>query len=322
MKPVIILIGPTAVGKTEYALEIAKNINGEIISADSMQIYKYMDIGSAKPTKAELEVVKHYLVDEIDPRVPFSVADYQQLAFKYIKEVLDHGKIPIVSGGTGLYVNSLIYKMNFSALPSADDLRKKLEDQALVYGNEYLHDQLKKIDTATAERIHPNNVKKVIRALEVYYMSGEVVKDFSESFIKNTDYNYIVIGLIREREALYNRINQRVDILIKNGLVEEVQLLVSMGLNEADISMKGIGYKEIIDYLNGVYSLDEAITLIKRNTRRYAKRQITWFKRYTDIKWYHLSTSSFKEDMISDILTYIKFQSETQGGNFKNENNA
>lgn len=308
MKTAVILVGPTAVGKTEYAVEIAKDLEGEIISADSMQIYKYMDIGSAKPTEQEMKTAKHYLVGEIDPRKPFSVADYQKIAKKYIRQILNSGKIPVVSGGTGLYVNSLIYEMNFSAAPSADNLRKTLQDEAARFGNEYLHDKLKKIDEAAALRIHPNNVKKVIRALEVYYISGETIKDFSESFIKTTDYDYIVIGLTRERAELYNRINRRVENIMEKGLIEEVRRLVSMGLTEDDISMKGIGYKEIIRYLNKDCSLEEAVASIKRNTRRYAKRQITWFKRYPDIMWYNLSNYSFKEDAINDILRYIKSQ--------------
>ena len=307
-EPVIIFVGPTAVGKTEVSIEIASEIQGEIISADSMQIYKYMDIGSAKPTQEEIKDIPHYLIDEIDPSKPFSVSDYQKLAKQYIKQVVDKGKVPVVAGGTGLYVNALLFKMDFSSMPSDTGFRDKLEKEAEEYGNEHLHNRLKSIDTQLAERIHPNNVKKVIRAIEVYEQTGEIIKEFEESFIPNEDYKYILIGLTRDREELYDRVNKRVDILIKNGLVEEVQGLIHRGLTEENISMKGIGYKEVIGYLHREYDLEHAIWLIKRNTRRYAKRQLTWFKRYNDIKWYNLSEYSYKKDIINDILLNIKPQ--------------
>ncbi len=307
-EPVIIIVGPTAVGKTDVSIEIASEIQGEIISADSMQIYKYMDIGSAKPTQEEIKDIPHYLIDEIDPSKPFSVSDYQKLAKQYIKQVVDKGKVPVVAGGTGLYVNALLFKMDFSSMPSDTGFRDKLEKEAEEYGNEHLHNRLKSINAQLAERIHPNNVKKVIRAIEVYEQTGEIIKEFEESFIPNEDYKYILIGLTRDREELYDRVNKRVDILIKNGLVEEVQGLIHRGLTEENISMKGIGYKEVIGYLHHEYDLEHAIWLIKRNTRRYAKRQLTWFKRYNDIKWYNLSEYSYKKDIINDILLNIKPQ--------------
>lgn len=305
-RKVIFIAGPTAVGKTKYAIEIAKAFHGEIISADSMQIYKYMDIGSAKPTGEELAQAKHYLVDEIDPRDEFSVAEYQVLAKKYIERVFQEGKTPVVSGGTGLYLNSLLYDMDFSVMPKQDGLRKQLEMEAKQYGAEHVHNRLKALDNAAAERIHPNNLKKVIRAIEVFETTGEGIRDFEESFVPTIDYGCILIGLTREREELYRRIDERVDQLIKAGLVNEIEFLLGKGLTENSISMKGIGYKEIISYLHGEYDLDEAVRLVKRNTRHYAKRQLTWLRRYPDMIWFNLSDYETEEKALSAILEAIR----------------
>lgn len=307
-KNVIFITGPTAIGKTLYAIELAKAINGEIISADSMQIYKYMDIGSAKPSAEELQAVKHYLVDEIDPREDFSVAEYQKIAKKYINKILDMGKVPIISGGTGLYINSLLYDMDFSVMPKQDSLRQELEEEARLHGNDYIHNKLLELDEEAASRIHPNNVKKVIRAIEVTKCSGEGMSDFSQSFVKTKDYNSILICLTRDREELYDRINMRVDILIQSGLVEEIKGLLEMGLTEENISMKGIGYKEILRYLSGEYDLEEGIRLVKRNTRHYAKRQLTWFRRYNEAEWINLSHYNSKEAVIDAINGVILCQ--------------
>lgn len=303
---IVIIVGPTAVGKTEYAIKTAENLDGEIVSADSMQIYKYMNIGSAKPTKEELSRVKHYLVDEIDPGTPWSVAEYQRLAKKYINDILINNKLPIVSGGTGLYVNSIIYDMDFSEIERQTDLRDQLEKDADTYGNRYVHDMLYRLDPEAAERIHPNNLKKIIRAIEVARLSGHGIPQFSKSFRKTNDYDCIIIGLIRDRKILYERIEKRVDLLIEAGLFEEVGNLLRMGLSEDSISMKGIGYKEIIGCLKGEYDRDEAIRLIKRNTRRYAKRQITWFKRYPDIKWFEISNEEKKDETFEAIIAYLE----------------
>lgn len=303
---IIIIAGPTAVGKTKYAIEIAKNINGEIISADSMQIYKYMDIGSAKPTAKEMSEIKHYLVDEVDPRQPFSVAEYQILAKEYIKEIFSLEKTPVISGGTGLYINSLLYNMDFSTMPRQVGFREKLENDAIIYGNEYVHNKLRKLDEQAADRIHPNNLKKVIRALEVLEVAGGRIREFEESFIKTLDYDCILIGLTRDREILYQRIDERVDIIFNAGLVNEVKSLLNKGLTEANISMKGIGYKEVIAYLNGEYELDEAIRIVKRNTRHYAKRQLTWLRRYTDMKWFNISMFDNENDALISIFDYLK----------------
>ncbi len=309
-KQIIIIAGPTAVGKTEYAIETAKAINGEIVSADSMQLYKYMDIGSAKPSKEEMSQVKHYLVDEIDPREKFSVAQYQKLAKGAIREIFDKGKIPVVSGGTGLYINSLMYEMDFAAPPSDESLRKELEDAAKVKGVDYLHSMLTELDADAAARIHPNNVKKVIRAIEAA-RNGNKVKSFDQSMVPVADYNVLLAGLTRDRAELYERINNRVDILIEKGLIEEVSSLMQMGLGYNDISMKGIGYKEIICSLEGKYPIEEAVELIKKNTRHYAKRQLTWLRRYENIKWFNLSSYEDKTSAMGDILKWLKTNKRT-----------
>lgn len=304
MNKIIIVCGPTAVGKTKYAIEIAKAFNGEIISADSMQLYKHMDIGSAKPTQEELAQVKHYLVDEVDPKEMFSVAEYQKRAKLAIKNVFLNGKTPVVSGGTGLYVNSLIYDMDFSIQPLSTDYRKDLEKLANEKGNEFVHGLLAEKDKDAAERIHPNSVRRVIRALEMIHL-GDKVKPFEASFVKTNDYSYVIIGLSRNREEMYDRINERVDILLKKGLVAEVRGLLDMGLTETDISMKGIGYKEIIGYLKGEYDLEFAIDLVKKNSRHYAKRQMTWFKRYENINWFNLSEYKNDELAIEEIIEWL-----------------
>lgn len=303
-RKIIILCGPTAVGKTKYAIEAAKTFDGEIVSSDSMQLYKYMDIGSAKPTPEELSQIKHYLVDQVDPREAFSVAEYQKLAKEAIEEIFDKGKTPIISGGTGLYVNSLIYDMDFARPPVSSEYRTTLEKQAVEQGNDFVHQLLRKKDPVAADRIHPNSVRRVIRALEIIEL-GEAVKPFEQSFIKTSDYEYILIGLTRDREELYARINQRVDLLIEAGLVDEIKGLLAMGLTENNISMKGIGYKELIGHLNGDYNLEFAVDLIKKNTRHYAKRQMTWFKRYEDIHWITISDFENDEQAIEEMKKWL-----------------
>ncbi len=303
MRRIIVICGPTAVGKTEYSIRIAKRIDGEIVSADSMQLYKYMNIGSAKPTAEELAQVPHHLVDQIDPREPFSVALYQSMAKSAIRDIFDRGKTPVISGGTGLYINSLIYEMDFSAPPGDLAYRKELEFLAEEQGKEAVYQILKYESPDTAERIHPNNLKKVIRALEVIKESGKSIKSFEESFVPVKEYRVSLIGLSRTREELYSRINDRVDEFMKQGLLEEVLFLLNSGLTYEDISMKGIGYKELLQYLNGEYSLERAITLVKQNTRHLAKHQMTWFKRYENMKWFDLSDGN---DPLEEMLEWLK----------------
>lgn len=304
-RKIIVICGPTAVGKTEYAIETALKVNGEIVSCDSMQLYKYMDIGSAKPTAEEQARVKHYLVDEIDPAQAFSAAKYQALAKKAIEEIFAKEKTPVIAGGTGLYLNALLYDMDFSAPPRNDAYREQLYREADEFGPEYLHEKLANADPDAANRIHPNNIKKVVRALEAAE-EGKKVRDFSKDLQPTADYDAILIGLTRNREELYDRINRRVDLLIKRGLLEEVRELLAKGLTEGDISMKGIGYKEIIAYYHGQYSLQEAIDLVKKNTRHYAKRQLTWFKRYKEMKWFNISEYDSDADCLKEIFQWLE----------------
>ena len=307
MRQIIVVAGPTAVGKTKYAIEIAKAFDGEVVSCDSMQLYKYMDIGSAKPTAEEQAQVKHWLVDEIDPKDSFSVARYQEMAKACIEDIFSRGKTPVIGGGTGLYLNSLLYEMDFSNAPQDDELRQTLENEAELFGPEYLHNKLKEADPVAADRIHPNNVKKVIRALEGA-ISGNTITDFKNCQEKCKDYDTILIGLTRNRAELYDRINLRVDIMVEHGLFEEVEGLLQMGLEEADISMKGIGYKEIIEYFDGLYTKEEAIDLIKKNSRHLAKRQLTWFRRYDDMTWFDINNYENDEAAIEDIIQWVQAQ--------------
>ncbi|KPI52046.1 tRNA delta(2)-isopentenylpyrophosphate transferase [Clostridioides difficile] len=303
--PLIILTGPTAVGKTDLSIKLAKDMNAEIISADSMQIYKYMDIGSAKVTEEEMQGVKHYLIDEVKPDYPFSVSEFQQRAKKYIYEINQKGKSVLVTGGTGLYLNSLIYNMDFAKSDANNELRDELQNQLDEKGIDYMHDRLKSLDEEAANRIHKNNTKRVIRALEVC-LSGKKMNDFSSDLKFNEEYEPIIIVLNRNREHLYERINMRVDIMLENGLVEEVKKLLSMGFKKDMISMQGIGYKEILKYLDGEYTYEEAIEIIKRDSRRYAKRQITWFKRYEIAKWFDLDKYESIDTLKNEIILYIK----------------
>ena len=307
MRKLIAVAGPTAVGKTKYAIETAKAFNGEIVSCDSMQLYKYMNIGSAKPTPDEQAEVKHWLVDEIDPKEPFSVARYAQMAKAAIEDIFSRGKTPVIEGGTGLYLNSLLYEMDFSGASVDTELRDTLLNEAELFGPEYIYNKLKEADPKAAERIHPNNVKKVIRALEGA-ISGKNIVDFKNCQEKCKDYDTILIGLTRNRPELYDRINQRVDIMIEEGLFHEVEELLEMGLDESDISMKGIGYKEIIGYFDGLYGQKEAIELIKKNSRHLAKRQLTWFRRYEDTKWFNLSEYESDEAAVGEIIGWVQTQ--------------
>lgn len=305
MDRIIVISGPTAVGKTKYAIEVAKSLNGEIVSCDSMQLYKFMNIGSAKPTSYEKSQVVHHLVDVIDPRDDFSVAIYQKMAKEAIFKILNKGKTPIISGGTGLYLNSLLYDMDFSGVEEDKEYREYLEKLAELKGPEYVHSLLKDVDSKGYERIHPNNLKKVIRALEGA-KTGNKINDFRSVIKKTTDYEPILICLNRNRDELYNRINLRVDLMLEEGLIDEVRGLLNMGLKDSDISMKGIGYKEIISYLNGEISIEEATDLIKKNTRHLAKRQVTWFKRYKEMKWFNLSDFKNDEAGILEVLKWLR----------------
>lgn len=301
-KRLLIITGPTAVGKTDISITLANRLKGEIISADSMQIYKNMDIGTAKPSSEEKRGIIHHLIDIIYPDESFSVAEFQKLAKNKIDNLILNKKLPIIVGGTGLYINSIIYDMDFTQSVSNWELRETLQEEAKNMGNEYVHDKLKKIDPGLANKIHPNNVKKVIRAIEVYYETGNKIGDFSKDITLNDEYEFFLVGLTMDRKELYDRINIRVDIMIEHGLVEEVKDLLSSWYSENLISFKGLGYKEIIGYLKGEYDLNEAIRILKRDTRRYAKRQLTWFRRYSNINWYNISHYSNNESLIEHII--------------------
>lgn len=303
--PLIILTGPTAVGKTDLSIKLSKSLNAEIISADSMQIYKYMDIGSAKVTKEEMDGVVHYMIDEVTPDVPFSVSEFQMRSEKYIQEINKKGKNVLITGGTGLYLNSLIYNMDFAKSNANNEIREKLEQELAENDIDYMHEKLRGLDEEAANRIHKNNTKRVIRAIEVC-MSGQKMNDFSKDLRYNEKYKPIIIVLNRDREVLYQRINKRVDIMLENGLLDEVKELLKMGYTKDMISMQGIGYKEMIKYLDGEYTYDEAIEIIKRDSRRYAKRQLTWFKRYQDAKWFDLDKYQDIEILKEDIINHIE----------------
>ncbi len=294
---IIAVAGPTAVGKTKFAIMLAQEFDGEVVSCDSMQLYKFMDIGSAKPTPEEMEMAKHHLVDMIDPRDDFSVAQYQKLAKDAIKDILERGKTPIISGGTGLYLNSLLYDMDFSSVPGDTTYRDELAEIAEKEGSAALHKLLEEQDRQAASAIHPNNTKKIIRALERLKEGEGQIRQFSDISCETDDYDVILIGLTRDRAELYDRINKRVELLMEAGLLDEVKGLASMGLTKENISMKGIGYKELMDHLDGSSTLEAAIDTIQKNTRHYAKKQLTWFRRYDKMKWFDIS--DFDSDQVA-----------------------
>ena len=277
---ILIIAGPTAVGKTNLSIKLAKELNGEIVSTDSMQIYKYMDIGSAKITKDEMDGIQHHMIDVVDPSVPFSVAEYNESASKCIEDILSRGKLPILVGGTGLYINSLTCNMNFTEAESDNEYRKELEKLADEKGNEYIHELLKDIDPISYKEIHFNNRKRVIRALEVFKLTNKPFSSFNagnDFYNCQYDVRYYVINM--DRAKLYDRINLRVDIMLEQGLIDECIKLKNMGYNSLMQSMQGIGYKEVFYYLDNKISYTESVEMIKQGSRNYAKRQLTWFRR-------------------------------------------
>jgi tRNA dimethylallyltransferase len=297
------LVGPTAAGKTKLAIAVARALSGEIVSADSMQIYRGMDIGSAKPTAEERREAVHHLIDFADPALDFSVAEYQRRARAAIREIAGRGAPPILVGGTGLYVNAVLYDMDFSAPPRGRDFREKLLREAAERDAVALHDRLRAVNPEAAARIHPNNVKRVVRALEISEIAGaDALRPFSASFLAPwREIRPLIVRLTRDRAELRARIERRVDALLAAGLAGEVEALAARGLSESHIAMKGIGYKEILGYLRGEYDLAHAAELIKRNSRRYAKRQNTWFKRYEDARVINLSAYADETDACADI---------------------
>ena len=286
MKPLVILAGPTAVGKTDLSIRLAKQFNGAIISADSMQVYKDMDIGSAKVLPEEMQGVPHYLIDCLEPSEPFNIVRFQQMAKEALEEIYVKGQIPIVAGGTGFYIQALLYDIDFSNQDCDEAYRQELSDFAKEHGNEALHEKLRDIDPVSYETIHANNSKRVIRALEYYHITGKLISAHNEEeHQKTSPYNFAYFVLTDDRKTLYDRIDRRVDLMMEKGLVEEVRALYDKGYRRNMVSMQGLGYKEILDYLEGTCTLEEAVYVIKRETRHFAKRQLTWFRRERDVIW-------------------------------------
>lgn len=306
MEPVIVIVGPTASGKTRVSVELAKLINGAVISADSMQIYKYMDIGTAKPDTVEMAGIRHYLTDEIYPDEEFSVARYREMALKYIKEIIAEGKHPVITGGTGLYINSLVYNISFSETISDWNLRNELNREAQEKGNRYLYNKLLEIDPEAAKKIHENDLKRVIRAIEVYIHTQKPISSHQQSSrLEPAQYHYIIFGLRMERGQLYERIEKRVDHMFERGLVDEVRKLSQMGYERNITAMQGLGYKEVFAYFRGEATLDEVKYIIKRDTRHYAKRQITWFKRLENIVWLDIDENTSAGELAKNIQYHI-----------------
>lgn len=301
--PLIILTGPTAVGKTELSVRLAKEINGEIISADSIQVYRHMDIGSAKITKKEMCGIRHYLIDEQNPDDDFNIYLFQEKAKRYIRQIYEAGKIPVIAGGTGFYIQSVLYDVSFSKEPNDVSYRLELEELAQKKGTAVLHQMLQEVDPESAIMIHENNVKRVIRALEYYKQTGEKISVHNEvqrERVSPYDFHYFVLNM--NRQLLYERINRRVDLMMENGLEEEVIALKEMGYTRGLVSMQGIGYQEMFSYLDGEISRSEAIEQIKQNTRHFAKRQLTWFRREKEVEWIHYEDFDMDKDK---ILSYL-----------------
>ncbi len=304
---ILVLVGPTASGKTSLGVALAKELDGEIISADSMQIYKYMNIGTAKVTTAEMQGIPHHLVDCVLPNEEYSVAKYKQEALESIQAVLTGGKLPIISGGTGLYINSLTLPWNFQKKEQDEEIRWRLIAEAEMLGPEALYERLQVVDQITAQSVHPNNIKRVIRALEIYELTGKPKSYFDEETKKQeVPYDFEILGLEWEREILYDRINRRVDQMVENGLIEEAKKLIDRGYDWNLTAMKAIGYKELRPFLEGTSSLEEVITVLKRNSRHYAKRQMTWFRKDNRIKWIKMSETQTLETQLQDCLVRIQ----------------
>lgn len=302
----VAIVGPTAVGKTSLAIQLAQELKGEIVSADSMQIYKYMDIGTAKPTVEERQGIPHYMMDIIEPDESFNAALYQQGAKKAIKTIYDNNKLPILVGGSGLYVNSIVYPLDFTTATEDHELRDSLYRLVQEKGNFYLHQKLSEIDPPTGKRVHPNDIKRIVRAIEIYHLTGKPMSEHRQNLQRaDIPYNLTMIGLKMDRNKLYDKINARVDHMIDLGLVDEVRSLQDMGYTKDLISMQGLGYKEIIAYLEGDFTLEEAIDILKRDTRRFAKRQFTWFKKDKRIHWINVENFDYKDDLCEYIIKII-----------------
>ena len=307
MKNLVILTGPTAVGKTSLSINLAKAINGEIISADSMQIYKGMDIGTAKIMPEEMDGVTHHLIDVIDPTEDFHVVRFKEMVEAAIEEIYAKGKVPIICGGTGFYIQAILYDIDFTENEIDKSYRESLEKYAAEFGQEALHDKLKAIDPESAESIPAANVKRVIRAIEYYEQTGEKFSVHNATQKeKNSPYNFAYFVLNDDRQLLYNRIDARVDKMIDEGLVDEVKSLVAKGVKKGMTAMDGIGYKELLDYLDGNGSLEDAVELIKKKSRNYAKRQLTWFRREKEVIWLDKTVYTSEDMLLDEILSTLR----------------
>ena len=300
-RKVIVIVGPTSSGKTKVGISLAQKLHTEIISADSRQIYKRLTIGTAKPTQDELRKVKHHCIDLLEPDEDYNVSRFETDSLKVIDELLTRGKIPIVVGGSGLYIKALTEGI-FNSVDNDDDYREELKEKREKFGNEYLYEELKKVDPQSAAGMLPQNWKRVMRALEVFHLTGEPIWKVQENYERKVDHNFILFGLNWDRKILYANIENRVDEMIENGLVEEVKNILSLGYSKNINSLNTVGYKEIISYLGNEITLDCAIELIKRNTRRYAKRQMTWFRKTENISWINCNENSTSEQLVSQIL--------------------
>lgn len=302
-KKLIILTGPTAVGKSELAVKLAKEISGEIISADSMQVYRHMDIGSAKILPEEMAGVPHHLINVLDPIDEFNVVVFQKMAKNAMEKIWQKGHVPILTGGTGFYIQAVLYDIDFTHNDEDSHFRRQLEQLAKNEGNEILYEYLKQIDPESCESIHPNNVKRVIRAIEFYEKTGKKISQHNREQHENlSPYCFAYFVLNDERSKLYERIDKRVEKMLTQGLVTEVENLKNMGCTRDMVSMQGLGYKEILDYLNGNCSLEEAVYLIKRDTRHFAKRQLTWFRREKEVTWINIQEFEYNSQKILDYM--------------------
>lgn len=308
-KPLVIIGGPTASGKSRLGVELAKIIGGQIISADSMQVYRHMDIGTAKVTKQEMDGIKHYGIDILDPTEEFNVTVFKSMAEEAMEKIYEDGDIPIVVGGTGFYIQALLYGIDFEENDGDCSIRVELQEIADTKGAEYLHHMLSEVDPLSAELIHPNNVKRVIRAIEYYRQTGQMISEHNaEQMAHDARYNYVYFALNDDRAVLYERIDRRVDKMIDDGLVAEVENLRSMGLTRNMVSMQGIGYKEILSYLDGEISLEDAIEQVKKGSRNYAKRQLTWLRREKDVEWLDRTKYSNTDKMLEYMVSIIDFK--------------
>ncbi|MDY5664100.1 MAG: tRNA (adenosine(37)-N6)-dimethylallyltransferase MiaA [Blautia sp.] len=302
-KPLIVLTGPTAVGTTKLSISLAKAVGGEVISADSMQIYKYMDIGSAKIKPEEMQGVPHYLVDELMPDEEFHIVRFQQMAKAAMEKIYSHGHIPILVGGTGFYIQAVTRDIDFTEAIQEDGYRKELEALAEEKGPEYLHQMLREVDPKSAQEIHANNVKRVIRALEFYHQNKTPISSHNEEQKeRKSPYNLAYFVLNAPRELLYERIDRRVDEMLADGLVKEVEGLKAMGCHQGMVSMQGLGYKEILAYLDGENPLEEAVRILKRDTRHFAKRQLTWFRREPEVTWVNKDEFGYEDEKILEYM--------------------